>query len=109
MANSWKRRTGSTALRTLTAAYDGRSGQVNLKWQFKGQGSYYFILYRGVGAGALSRFHTASQTTITYADIPPSPSPAGSQVRYAIQVLFKDGQGKTRISDPVAVIIPSAN
>jgi hypothetical protein len=94
------------APRTLTATYDGRSGQVDLKWQFKGQGSYYFILYRGMGGGALSRFHTASQNTAAYADTPPAPLPAGSQVRYAIQVLFKDGQGKTRVSDAVAVTIP---
>jgi fibronectin type 3 domain-containing protein len=90
-------------LKTLTAAYDGK--QVNLKWQYKGSGSYYFILYRGMGAAALSRFHSVSQADAAYADTPPTPLTAGGQIRYAIQVLYRDGQGKTRVSDPVTVKI----
>jgi hypothetical protein len=78
---------------------------VNLKWQYKGSGSYYFILYRGMGAGALSRFHSVSQADAAYVDSPPAPVTAGNQIRYAIQVLFKDGRGKTQVSDPVAVTV----
>ncbi len=89
------------AVTTLTATYDGGAARVNLKWQYKASGSYYFILYRGTGTDALARYHTVSQADADYTDTPP----VGGQVRYAIQVMFKDRPARTRVSAPVAVMI----
>jgi hypothetical protein len=88
-----------------TASYDPTARQVTLKWAYHNSGSYYFVLYRAMGSAPLGRFRSVAQSETTFQDTTPSPGPA----RYAIQVLFKDKRGKTRISDPVAVTIPSTN
>jgi hypothetical protein len=82
-----------------TASYDPTARQVTLKWAYRNSGSYYFVLYRAIGPAPLARFRSVAQSESTVLDTPPSPGPA----RYAIQVLFKDKRGKTRVSDPVAV------
>jgi hypothetical protein len=82
-----------------TASYDPTARQVTLKWAYRNSGSYYFVLYRAIGSAPLARFRSLAQSESTFLDTPPSGGPA----RYAIQVLFKDKRGKTRLSDPVAV------
>jgi hypothetical protein len=89
----------------LIASYDPTARLVTLKWTYRNSGSYYFVLFRAIGSAPLARFRSVAQSESTFLDSPPSGGPA----RYAIQVMFKDKRGKTRLSDAVAVTIPSAN
>ena len=91
------------ALRTLTAEYDAKGKQVHLRWQYSNTGSYFFVLYRGTTE--LSRLRSLGGDKVDYIDND-LPANAGS-VAYAIQVLFKDKRGQTRVSDRVAVALPA--
>ena len=92
------------ALRTLTAEYDPKGKQVHLRWQYVNTGNYFFILYRGTSA--LSRYRSLSADKADYVDND-LPANTGS-VAYAIQVLFKDKRGQTRVSDKVPVNFSSS-
>jgi len=90
-------------LQTLKAVYNDKAKAINLQWDYKNNGDYYFVLFRGVGNDALLKFHTASQEDNAYSDTE-LPTGGGS-LKYAIQVVFKDSRGKTRVSAPVAVTV----
>lgn len=89
-------------LKTLTAAYDSRLKQVHLEWQFTEQGNYFFVLYRSVGNEPLSKFQSAQSTIRKFDD---DVSAYKGNIRYAIQVMYRDQRGRTRVSDPVTVTI----
>ncbi|HTR31792.1 MAG TPA: hypothetical protein VMH27_21110 [Puia sp.] len=91
-------------LRTLTAEYDSKGRQVHVRWQYTNTGNYFFILYKGTAA--LSRYRSLGSDKSEYVD---NDLPAGGGgVGYAIQVMFKDKRGQTRVSDRVAVNLPQA-
>jgi hypothetical protein len=92
------------ALRTLTAEYDSKGRQVRLRWQYANTGNYFFVLYKGTTT--LSRYRSLGADKTEYID---NDLPAGgSGVAYAIQVMFRDKRGQTRVSDKVSVTLPGA-
>ena len=86
------------AITTLQARYDDRSKVAQLSWQYTGDGEYFFILYRGVDNGPLTRMQSVNKEELRFND--PAIEP-GKRYRYAIQAIYKDSKGKTRLSDPV--------
>lgn len=92
-------------LKTLTAAYDDKARQAKLHWQFTDNGNYFFVLYKATGNEPLSKFYSADAKATQYND--DIPAAAKGTIRYAIQVMYKDRRGRTKVSDPVAVTIPS--
>jgi len=88
-------------LRTLTAEYDSKGKRVHLKWQYSNTGNYFFVLYKG--SSAITRFRSLGSDKAEYIDddLPPNTN----VLAYAIQVLFKDKRGQTRVSDRVAVTL----
>jgi hypothetical protein len=92
-------------LKTLTATYDTKVKQVQLKWQFNDNGSYFFVLYKATGSDPLARFHSADSKTDQYSDN--VDNNMNGNIRYAIQVLYKDKRGRTQISEPVTVPVSS--
>ncbi len=91
-------------VKVFAASYNEKQNAVRLTWQFRDEGEYFFVLYKAAGNEPLRRFRSESATAGGYTD-----PVAGSQkgvVRYAIQVLFRDERGRTRMSEPVTVSIP---
>jgi hypothetical protein len=85
-------------LQSLTAEYDAKARQVHLRWTYTTTGNYFFILYKGS-----TRFRSLGPDKREYID---SDLPAGGgAVAYAIQVMFRDKRGQTRISERVPVIL----
>ncbi len=91
-------------LKTLTAVYDDKTNQVRLKWQYNDKGGYFFVLYKAMGNDPLTKFQSADSKSSQYTDF--APPGKTTSLRYAIQVVFQDSRGRTRISSPVAVNIP---
>ena len=91
-------------LQTLQAAFDKKAQAVNLQWKYEDQGDYYFVLYRASGTDALTPYQTIAHGD---SEFPDTTLPTGvNNMRYAIQIVYKDKRGKTRVSDPVSVKIP---
>ncbi len=90
----------------LAASYDEKARQIRLSWQYQNTGNYFFVLYRAAGNGALAKLRSLNAQTAEYRDddLPPR---AGENLGYAIQVVFKDKRGRTRLSEPVSIAIPS--
>ncbi len=89
-------------LKTLTASYDAKLKQVHLKWQFTDQGNYFFVLYRSEGSEPLMKYQSAGPAVQKFDD---NVSAFKGKVSYAIQVIYRDQRGRTRVSDPVSVMI----
>ncbi|HTQ63451.1 MAG TPA: hypothetical protein VMI12_01565 [Puia sp.] len=92
------------AIKTLTASYDSKNKQVQLRWRFSDNGNYFFVLYKGSGKEKLGKFHSADSKTDQYFD---DASGVKGNLRYAIQVFYKDKRGRTALSEPVSVTISS--
>jgi hypothetical protein len=92
------------ALKTLSANYDQKTQQVRLNWRFSDNGAYFFVLYKGIGKDQLSKFHSADSKADQWLD---DVAGAKGNIRYAIRVFYKDQRGRTALSDPVSVTIPS--
>lgn len=91
------------SVKTLTANYDQKQKIIQLKWQFRENGEYFFLIYKAGKTGELAKFRSVDASINEYNDhIPPGQS---GDLHYAIQVVFKDQRGKTRLSDPVTVPI----
>jgi fibronectin type 3 domain-containing protein len=90
----------------LAASYDEKARQIRLSWQYQNTGDYFFVLYRAAGNGALTKFRSLAAQTADYHD-DDLPAKGGQNLGYAIQVFFKDKRGRTRLSEPVSVAIPS--
>ncbi len=92
-------------LKTLSASYDAKSKQVHLSWEYKDNGQYFFVLYKANGNEPLTRFQSEDAHTTQFTDYIPGDNKGN--MSYAIQVLFKDSRGRTRVSDPVTVVLVS--
>lgn len=92
------------ALTTLKASYNEKTNQVQLSWTYSATGDYFFVIFKSTGEEPLSRYQSVSKGVLQYADaINPQKT---KNIRYAIQVIFKDKRGRTRLSVPVIVTIP---
>lgn len=86
----------------ITASADEEAGVVRLLWSYPAPapGTYWFVVYRGVGDGELQAYRTAGTST-SFEDR----SVAGrseTRYRYSVQVLYADG-GAAPLPPPVAV------
>ncbi len=89
------------AIQTLRANYNAKTKEVGLTWSFSAQGKYFFVLYRSANNEPLERFQSVLSNQSKYTD---SIDPAKEQVvHYAIQALFQDQRGRTKVSRPVNV------
>jgi len=90
------------AITSLRALYDGKARLVRLNWQYAADGDYFFILYRGTAGDALQRLQSLDKDSTQYADLRIT---AGKRYRYAVQAVFKDGKGNSRLGDGVETLI----
>ncbi len=90
------------AITTLKAVYDNRTKTVQLSWQYNATGDYFFIIYRSTGTDPLQRFQSVNKEEIKFSDHKVS---AGTTYWYAIQVIYKDEKGNTRLSEPFSITI----
>ena len=93
------------AIQTLRATYNDNAKQVQLHWQFRDNGNYFFVLYRAAGNETLSKFHSANADSDQYTDN--DLNGISGSLQYAIQVIYKDQRGRTKISKPVTINITS--
>jgi fibronectin type 3 domain-containing protein len=88
------------AITTLKATYDDKLKSIQLNWQYSQGGDYFFIVYRGVGTEPLQRWQSAGKETLGFNDINTT---AGQKYRYAVQAVYKDDKGSTRLGEAVEV------
>ena len=93
------------AIQTLRATYDDKAKEVQLHWQFRDSGDYFFVLYRAAGDETLSKFHSVDAGSDQYTDS--DLSGISGSLQYAIQVIYKDRRGRTKISEPARITITS--
>jgi hypothetical protein len=86
----------------LQAGLDDKRRHVRLSWQYKGEGDYFFVVYRSVNHGTLSAWHSFDRQALSGED-----DEAGSGVYdYAIKVVARDRTAASAISKPVQITIP---
>lgn len=88
------------AIKTLKALYDAKTKMVQLNWQYEGNGDYFFILYRNSGGEPLQRRQSMNKDERGFIDYKIVP---GKTYNYAIQVIYKDENGDSKIGELVAV------
>ena len=94
------------ALNTLTGTYDEKSKRVHLHWQYKGDGRYFFVLYKKEG-NVLSKFRSLrSDESEFYDDKVPS---SGESLLYAIQVIYYEQRKRTKLGEPIVVNTPATS
>ena len=84
------------------AVYDNKTKKVQLKWQYHQGGDYFFIIYKAAGADALAKYSSALAIESEWTE---SPYGESGVLKYAIQAVFKDARGQTKLSDPVQVSV----
>jgi hypothetical protein len=90
------------AITGLKAVYDEKTKVVRLSWQYAAGGDYFFIVYRGVGNEVLQRLRSLGKEDAQFMDGATSP---GKKYRYAIQAVYRDGKGNTRMGEEDEVTI----
>lgn len=91
------------AITTLKAVYDKKGKAVKLNWTYAGSSNYFFILYRSLGSDPLERMRSFDKEVTQFDDYNLS---HGKVYHYAIQAIYKDTDGNTKLSDPIDVTIP---
>jgi len=86
----------------LTAAYDNKTKRLRLNWQYRQNGNYFFVIYRGMGNEPVSKYSSAANDQSEWSEYLDG-KPA--IVKYAIQAVFRDTRGDTQLSAPVSVTI----
>jgi hypothetical protein len=86
----------------LTAAYDNKTKKLKLNWQYRQNGNYFFVIYRGMGSEPVSKYSSAGNDQSEWSEY--LDGKPGS-VKYAIQAVFRDMRGDTKLSAPVSVTI----
>jgi fibronectin type 3 domain-containing protein len=91
------------AITTLKAVYDRKGKVIKLNWTYADSGDYFFLLYRSVGNDPLERMRSFDKEVTQFDDynLPP-----GKIYHYAIQAIYKDANGNTKLSVPIDVTIP---
>lgn len=86
----------------LTAAYDNKTKRLRLNWQYRQNGNYFFVIYRGMGNEPVNKYSSASNDQSEWSEyLDGKPG----TVKYAIQAVFRDTRGDTQLSAPVSVTI----
>jgi fibronectin type 3 domain-containing protein len=88
------------AITGLKAAYDDKLKVVRLSWQYNAEGDCFFIIYRAAGDEPLQRWQSVPAETKLLNDIN---AVKGKTYRYAIQAIYKDSRGNTRLSGSVGI------
>ncbi len=91
------------AITTLKAVYDKKGKATKLNWTYTAGGDYFFILFRSLGSDPLERMRSFDKEVTQFDDYNLSP---GKIYHYAIQAIYKDANGNTKLSDPIEVTIP---
>ncbi len=86
----------------LSAVYDNKTKKVQLKWQYRQSGEYFFIIYKAAGTEALAKYSPAQATGSDWTE---SPYGESGVLKYAIQAVFKDSTGHTKLSEPLQVSV----
>jgi hypothetical protein len=88
------------AISTLQAVYDNTSKTIQLNWQYEAEGDYFFIIYRAAGDEPLQRLQSVNKDSKKCNDIN---TVSGKKYSYAIQAIFRDDNGNTKLSGMVSV------
>ena len=88
------------AITTLKAAYDSKEKAIKLNWIYAVGGDYFFILYRSIGNDPLQRMRSFNKETSAFKDYTVTP---GKTYHYAIQSIYKDANGNTKLGTVVDV------
>lgn len=91
------------AITTLKAIFDPKEKAIKLNWIYAAGGDYFFILYRSIGNDPLQRMQSFNKEINEYIDYSAIP---GKTYSYAIQAIYKDVNGNTKLSKAVDVIVP---
>ena len=90
------------AIKGLSAVYDSKTKKIQLKWQYRQSGDYFFVIYRAAGTEALAKYSSADGNESGWSE---SPYGETGILKYAIQAVFKDTRGQTKLGEPVQVIV----
>ena len=75
---------------------------MKLTWQYRQNGNYFFVIYRGMGNEPVSKYSSAGNDQAEWSEyLDGKPG----VVKYAIQAVFRDIRGDTQLSAPVSVTI----
>jgi fibronectin type 3 domain-containing protein len=87
------------ALNNLQAKLNSGQHSIQLNWQYKDTGDYFFVVYRSVNNGTLDAWHSFDKTVRTGTDDQVKSGVYG----YAIQVVRRDKNSVSDIGKPVLV------
>ena len=90
------------AITGLAVTYDNKTKKVKLNWQYRQNGNYFFIIYRATGNEPVGRYSSAKNDKLEWTEY------LGSEtgvIKYAVQAVFRDPRGNTRLSEPVNVTV----
>ena len=90
------------AIANLKAVYDSKTKKLQLSWQYRQAGNYFFVIYRAIGNEPIGKYSSAGNDQSEWSEyLDGKPG----TVKYAIQAVFRDSRGDTQISAPVNVAI----
>ncbi len=88
------------AISTLQAVYNSTSKTIQLNWQYDAEGDYFFIIYRASGDEPLQRLQSVNKDSKKFNDVS---TVSGRKYSYAIQAVFRDENGNTKLSGVISV------
>jgi fibronectin type 3 domain-containing protein len=90
------------AITTLKAMYDPKEKVIKLNWIYATGGDYFFIIYRSMGDQPLERLQSFNKEINEYTEYNAMP---GKTYHYAIQAIYKDANGNTKLSKVADAIV----
>ena len=85
----------------LQATLDNKRHRVQLSWQYKDEGDYFFVVYRSVNNGTLDAWNSFDKNTLSGEDA----QVASGTYRYAIKIVYRDRPASSPVSKPVQLLV----
>ncbi|MEO8403155.1 MAG: hypothetical protein ABI480_01115 [Chitinophagaceae bacterium] len=93
------------AISGLAIAYDNKTKKVKLNWQYKQTGNYFFVIYRAAGNDPLGKYSSTGSDQSEWVEYLNAET---GTIKYAVQAVFRDAHGNTRLSEPVSIMVNSS-